>query len=148
MARRFPEDTRVVFIYIPTLRAQLALNRNELSKAVDLLQAAIPYELASEAGAVRAHRLYPAYVRGEVYLTARQGREAAVEFQKILDHPGIVVSEPIGALAHLQLGRAYVLAGDKDKARTTYQAFLTLWKDADPDIPALKEAKTEYAKLQ
>jgi eukaryotic-like serine/threonine-protein kinase len=81
-------------------------------------------------------------------LAAHQGREAALEFQKILDHRGIVVSEPIAALAHLQLGRAYVLAGDKDKARTAYQAFLMLWKDADPDIPALKQAQAEYAKLK
>jgi hypothetical protein len=92
--------------------------------------------------------LYPAYVRGEAYLAAHQGREAAVEFQKILDQRGIVVSDPIGALAHLQLGRAYVLAADKDKARTAYKDFLTFWNDADPGIPILKEAKAEYAKLQ
>ena len=145
LARRFPEDTRAVFTYVPTLRAVLALNRKEPSKAVDLVQAAIPYELAAGS---RAHRLDPAYVRGEAYLTSRRGREAAVEFQRILDHRGIVVSEPIGALAHLQLGRAYVLAGDKDKARTAYEDFLTLWKDADPDIPILTQAKSEYAKLQ
>jgi hypothetical protein len=81
-------------------------------------------------------------------LAARQGREAAVEFQKILDHRGIVVSDPIGALAHLQLGRAYALSGDDAKANIAYKDFLTLWKDADPDIPILKEAKAEYAKLQ
>jgi eukaryotic-like serine/threonine-protein kinase len=110
-----------------------------------MLQTTIPYELAARP---RAHRLYPAYVRGEAHLAARQGGEAAVEFQKILDHRGIVVSEPIGALAHLQLGRAYVLAGDKDKARIAYKDFFTLWKDADPDIPVLNKAKAEYAKLQ
>jgi lipopolysaccharide biosynthesis regulator YciM len=104
--------------------------------------------LASGTGAARAHRLYSVYVRGHAYLAARQGRKAVLEFQKILDHRGIVVSEPIGALAHLQLGRAYVLAGDKDKTRAAYQDFLTLWKDADPDFPILKEAKAEYAKLQ
>ena len=93
-------------------------------------------------------RLYPTYVRGQAYLAARQGREAVLEFQKILDHRGIVVSEPIGALAHLQIGRAYILAGDKDKARTAYRDFLALWQDADPDIPILKQAKSEYAKLQ
>jgi DNA-binding winged helix-turn-helix (wHTH) protein/predicted Zn-dependent protease len=148
LSRRFPADTRVAFTYLPTLRALLALNHSEPSKAIELLRTAIPYELASGTGAVRAHRLYPAYVRGEVYLAAHQGQEAAVEFQKILDHRGIVVSEPIGALAHVQLGRAYVLAGDKDKARVAYQDFLMLWKDADPDIPILKEAKAEYARLQ
>jgi eukaryotic-like serine/threonine-protein kinase len=92
--------------------------------------------------------LYPAYVRGEAYLAVHQGQEAAIEFQKILDHRGIVVSDPIGALAHLQLGRAYALAGDTTKAKVAYQDFLTLWKDADPDIPILNQAKAEYAKLQ
>jgi Tfp pilus assembly protein PilF len=87
-------------------------------------------------------------VRGQAYLAAHRGTEAAAEFQKILDHRGIVLSDPISALAHLQLGRAYVLAGDKDKARTAYKDFLALWKDADPDIPILKQAKAEYAKLQ
>ena len=82
------------------------------------------------------------------YLLLRRGKEAAAEFQKILDHRSIVISDPIGALAHLQLGRAFALAGDKTKARAAYQDFLTLWKDADPDIPVLEQAKTEYARLQ
>ena len=94
-----------------------------------------------------AGNLYPVYVRGEAYLTGRQGREAAVEFQKILDHRGIVVCDPIGALAHLQLGRAFTLSGDKTKAKAAYQDFLTLWKDADPSIPILKQAHAEYARL-
>jgi DNA-binding winged helix-turn-helix (wHTH) protein/lipopolysaccharide biosynthesis regulator YciM len=153
LSKRFPEDTKVRFIFAPTLRALLALNHSEPSKAVELLQTAIPYEggILSSGGSeplLGAGNLYPAYVRGEAYLAARQGREAAVEFQKILDHRGIVVSDPIRALAHLQLGRAYVMAGDKEKARTAYMDFLTLWKDADSDIPVLKEAKEEYAKLQ
>jgi eukaryotic-like serine/threonine-protein kinase len=141
LSRRFPQDTIVVFTYRPTLRALLALNHSEPSNAIELLQTAIPYELG-------AGNLYPAYVRGEAYLAARQGREAAVEFQKILDHRGIVASDPTGALAHLQLGRAYALSGDMTKAKTAYEDFLTLWKDADPDIPILKEAKAEYAKLK
>jgi eukaryotic-like serine/threonine-protein kinase len=141
LSRRFPEDTTVDFTYVPTLRALLALNRSEPSNAIEPLQTAIPYELG-------AGNLYPAYVRGEAYLATRQGRQAAVEFQKILDHRGIVVSDPIGALAHLQLGRTYALSGDKTKAKTAYQDFLTLWKDADPDIPILTQAKAEYAKLQ
>jgi eukaryotic-like serine/threonine-protein kinase len=87
-------------------------------------------------------------LRGEAFLAMRQGTAAAAEFQKILDHPGLVRSEPIGALAHLQLGRAYALAGDKDKAKSAYNDFLTLWRDADPDVPVLKEAKVEYTKLQ
>ena len=92
--------------------------------------------------------LYPVYVRGEAYLAAHQAAQAAAKFQKILDHRGIVVSDPVGALAHLQLGRAFALSGDKTKAKTAYQDFLALWKDADPDIPILKQAKAEYAKLQ
>jgi outer membrane protein assembly factor BamD (BamD/ComL family) len=92
--------------------------------------------------------LYPVYVRGEAYLAARDGNRAAEEFQKILDHRGIVLYEPIGALANLQLGRAYLMAGETAKAKAAYKDFLTLWKDADPDIPILKEAKAEYGKLQ
>jgi DNA-binding winged helix-turn-helix (wHTH) protein/predicted Zn-dependent protease/TolB-like protein len=153
LLRRFPEDTKVRFTFTPTLHALLSLNRNEPSKAVELLQTTMAYEggILSSGGSEQLlgmGNLYPAYVRGEAYLAAHQGREAAVEFQRILDHRGIVVSDPIGALAHLQLGRAYLLAGDMDKAHTAYKDFLTLWKDADPDIPILKEAKAEYAKLQ
>jgi tetratricopeptide (TPR) repeat protein len=134
----------VQFNYLPTLHAQLALNQNDTAKALEVLQAAGPYEL----GNVGPIPLYPAYVRGTVYLAAHQGSEAAAEFQKILDHRGIVLNEPIGALAHLQLGRAYAMEGDTAKARDAYPDFLTLWKDADPDIPILKQAKAEYAKLQ
>ena len=153
LARRFPEDTRVQFNYAPTLRALLASNHSQPAKAVELLQTAIPYELGmpSEGGSeylLGAGNLYPAYVRGLAYLAAHQSAEAAGEFQKILDHRGTVICDPIGALAHLQLGRAYALSGDKTKAKSAYQNFLTLWKDADPAIPILKQAKTEYAKLQ
>ncbi|MFZ3330996.1 MAG: serine/threonine-protein kinase [Candidatus Acidiferrales bacterium] len=140
--KRFPEATILQFNYLPTIHAQLALSRNDSSKAVDALQAAMPFELGVAGG------LYPIYVRGEAYLAARQGSEAAAEFQKIVDHRGIVVSEPIGALAHLQIGRAYVMQGDTAKAKPAYQDFLTLWKDADPDIPILIAAKSEYAKLK
>ena len=92
--------------------------------------------------------MYPIYLRGQAYLLARQGKEAAAEFQKIIDHRGIVLNFPLGALAHVGLGRACVLQGDSANARSAYQEFLTLWKDADPDIPILKQAKAEYAKLQ
>jgi Tfp pilus assembly protein PilF len=95
-----------------------------------------------------ADALHSAYLRGLAYLQLRQGSEAAVEFQKILDHRGIVINSPIGALAHLQLARAYTMQGDTAKARAAYQDFLTLWKDADPDIPVLVAAKSEYAKLK
>ena len=153
LSRRLPEDTRVQFTYAPTLRALLALNHSQPSKALQLLQTAIPYELGSPNNGgseflLGADSLYSAYVRGLAYLAAHQGAEAAGEFQKILNHRGIVLSDPIGALAHLQLGRAYALAGDKAKAKSAYQDFLQLWKDADPDIPALKQAQAEYAKLQ
>jgi uncharacterized protein YfaS (alpha-2-macroglobulin family) len=95
-----------------------------------------------------AGNLYSAYVRGLAYLAAHHGAEAAAEFQKILDHRGLVLCDPVGALARLQLGRAYALSGDDTKARSACQDFLSLWKDADPDIPILKQAKAEYAKLR
>jgi len=142
LSKRFPEDTIVQFNYLPTIRAQLALNRNSTSMAVETLQATAPYELGST-----FLSLGPVYLRGEAYLAGHQGSEAVAEFQKILDHRGIVLNEPIGALAHLQIGRAYALEGDTAKARAAYNDFLSLWKDADPDIPILKQAKTEYAKL-
>ena len=150
LERRFPEDTSAKFSYLPALRALLALNHREPSKAVELLQIAVPYDLGVPPSSFHGFfgTLYPVYVRGEAYLAAHQGTEAAAEFQKILDHRGIVVSDPIGALAHLQLGRAFALSGEKTKAMTAYQDFLTLWKDADPDIPIFKQAKAEYAKLQ
>ena len=102
----------------------------------------MPYELSDQGD------LYPVYVRGGAYLAAHKGNEAAAEFQKIHDHPGIVVNSPIGALAHLGLGRAYALSGDTAKAKSAYQDFLTIWKDADQDLPILISAKREYAALR
>jgi hypothetical protein len=142
LAIRFPDDTIVQFNYLPTLRAENSLTRDDPSSAIQALQVAAPYELSVNGDC------YPIYIRGRAYLSAHRGREAAVEFQKILDHRGIVVNGPIGALTHLQLGRAYAMQGDTAKARTAYQEFLTLWKDADTDIPILRQAKAEYAKLQ
>ena len=144
LARRFPEDTIVQFNYLPTLHAEIALAHNNSSKAIESLQAATPYEL----GSPFSFPLYPVYVRGEAYLAVHQGREAATEFAKILDHRGIVVNEPIGALAHLQIGRAWAIQGEVTEANAAYRDFLTLWKDADPHIPILKQAKAEYIKLQ
>ena len=146
--KRFPEDTLVQSNFLPVLRAKVALIRGNGSEAVEILRAAT----ASELGVTTASTfgwtgMRPVFVRGEAYLAARQGGEAASEFQKILDHRGIVVNEPIGALAHLGLARAYVLQGDTAKAKVAYQDFLTLWRDADPDIPILIAAKAEYAKL-
>jgi serine/threonine protein kinase/Tfp pilus assembly protein PilF len=149
LAKRFPEDTPVQFEYLPTLRALFALHDKAPSDAIERLQTALPYDLAMPGTAFYAKfgGLYPAYVRGLAYLEAGRGREAAAEFQKVLEHRGIVLADPIGALAHLQLSRALVLSGEKDSARSAYQDFLTLWKDADADIPILKEAGAEYAKL-
>jgi serine/threonine protein kinase/tetratricopeptide (TPR) repeat protein len=140
LARRFSADTLVQMNYLPMIRARLALNQAKAQKAVEVLQPISPYELGTGT--------LPAYVRGEAYLAAHLGSEAAAEFQKTLDHRGIVVNEPIGALARLQIGRAYAMQRDTAKARTAYQDFLTLWKDADPDIPILKHAKAEYARLK
>jgi tetratricopeptide (TPR) repeat protein len=150
LEQRFPEDTAVRFSYLPVLRAQLALNGGDGAKAIDLLQAAAPYELGAPRSAVHAlyGALYPIYVRGEAYLAQGRGSEAAAEFQRILNHRGIVVSDPIGVLAHLQLGRAYALSGQATRAKSAYKDFLALWKDADPDIPILNQAKEEYAKLR
>jgi DNA-binding winged helix-turn-helix (wHTH) protein len=158
LARRFPEDTVVKFNYLPTIRAQVALNRSDLSKAMKALQSAAPYELGTPGGFGFPPALFPVYVRGDAYLAAHQGSEAAGEFQKIRDHRGVVLNEPIGALAHLGIGRAYAIeaaaaqgdqaASFRAKARTAYQDFLTLWKEAVPDIPILRKARTEYAKLQ
>jgi tetratricopeptide (TPR) repeat protein len=149
MERRFPEDTSVQFNYLPVLRARLALSEGNSAKALEVLQVAVPTELGAHRSSVNGlfGALFPFYVRGGAYLAAGHGREAAAEFQKILDHRGIVVSDPVGALAHLQLGRAFALSGDTIKAKAAYQHFLTLWKDADPDIPIFKQARTEYAKL-
>jgi tetratricopeptide (TPR) repeat protein len=132
------------------LRAEVALNRHQPSKAIELLESAVPYELGTPRSNLQGFfgALYPVYVRGEAYLAAGQGTEAIVEFQKILQHRGIVSSDIVGALAYLQLGRAYAMAGEKAKARSAYQDFLTLWKSADTDIPTLKQARTEYMQLQ
>jgi len=139
--KRYPEDTIVQLELLPTLNAQFALNRKDASTAVEALQAAAPYELGTTVG------LHPIYVRGQAYLGAHEGSKAAGEFQKIIDHR-VLVLNPIGTLAQLGLARAYVLQGDASKAKAAYQDFFTLWKDADPDIPILKQAKVESAKLQ
>jgi tetratricopeptide (TPR) repeat protein len=143
--RNFAEDTFVQSRYLPAVRAALALHQGNAQKAIELLRATSPYELGSETNHLA---LMPVYLRGQAYLTVHDGTAAVSEFQKILDHPGIVLNELIGALAHLGLARAYALAGDTNKARTAYQDFLAQWKDADPDIPILKQAKAEYAQLQ
>jgi serine/threonine protein kinase/tetratricopeptide (TPR) repeat protein len=147
---RFPEDTFAKFTYVPVLRALSALERGKATDSLERLQIALPYELALN-GLNFNHfylgGLHSAYVRGEALVAAHKYAEAATEFQKILDHRGIVGSDPISALAHLQLGRVFALSGDKIKAKASYEAFLALWKNADPDVPILKTAKAEYQKL-
>jgi eukaryotic-like serine/threonine-protein kinase len=148
LARKFPEDTIVQFNYLPTLRAKLAINREKASEAIEILRAATPYELGMTTFSTYGWTaMYPVYVRGEAYLAEHDG-SAAAEFQKILDHRGIIVNGPIGALAHLGLARSFAMQGETTKAKAAYQDFFTLWKDADADIPIYKQAKAEYAKLQ
>jgi tetratricopeptide (TPR) repeat protein/tRNA A-37 threonylcarbamoyl transferase component Bud32 len=149
LEKRFPEDTPVQFEYLPTLHALSSLTHRAPLEAVERLQRAVPYDLAMPGTAFFAKfgGLYPTYVRGEAYLAAGRGPEAAAEFQKVLNHRGIVLADPIGVLAELQLGRAYVISGDTAKARSAYQTFLTICKDGDPEVPVLKQAKAEYAKL-
>jgi hypothetical protein len=145
--RTFPLDTLVQRYWLPTIRAAVALDRKDSNQAIGLLKVTSPIELAALAV------LSPVYLRGEAYLVLRDGKAAAAEFQKFIDHRGLVANSPWGALARLGLARAYALDAVKDpaardEARVGYQNFLTLWKNADPDIPILKEAKAEYAKLQ
>lgn len=150
LSKRFPEDTIVQLNFLPALHAQLALDGHDSASVIEVLRAAAPYELGSitRVNVFNFMSLYPVYVRGNAFLAAHQGSQAADQFQKIVDHRGVVINEPIGALAHLQIGRAYAMQSDSGKAKAAYQDFLTLWKDADPDIPVLKQAKAEYAKLQ
>jgi len=132
--------------WLPLIRASVELGHGSPARAVDRLQVTLPYELGST-DIFQLATMYPVYVRGLAYLQAKQSREAAAEFQKMLDRPSIIINFPLRALAHLQLARARMLSHDNEGARKAYADFLTLWKDADPDIPILKEAKAEYAKL-
>ncbi len=144
-AKESPTDTLLNSVSIPVARAIIEVERNHPAQAIKLLETASPYELGTGRGAAN---YWPMHVRGEAFLHAHDGAKAAAEYQKILDHRGIDPTSLLYAVAHLGLARAYALQGDTAKARTAYQDFLTLWKDADPDIPVLKEAKAEYAKLQ
>ena len=149
LAKRYPEDGLVNNYWLPSIRSTIELGRNNPDKAIEILRAAVPYELGAPTPSPTVGApLYPIYVRGQVYLKLRQGKEAAAEFQKIFDHRTIVVNFITGALAHLGLARAYALEGDTSKARAAYNDFFTLWKDADSDLPVLKQAKAESARLQ
>ena len=144
--RDFPLDTIVQGYWLPTIRGAIALSKGDGKKAVELLQPASNYELG-QPPQFQISTLYPIYVRGQAFLKQGQGQQAAVEFQKILDHPGLVVNFPLGSLARLGVGRARAMGGDKVAAKQAYDIFFSLWKDADPNVPILKEAKTEYSKL-
>ena len=146
LKKHYPLNTLLKLYWLPTINAAIALNQGNYSQALVDLEAASPYELGVTETVI--NYLYPAYVRGQADLRARNGTAAAAEFQKLLDQRGIVGNFVTGSVAHLQLGRAYAMVGDRTKAKVAYQDFLTLWKDADPDIPILKQAKAEYAKLQ
>ena len=145
--KTFPLDTLVQRYWLPTIRAGIALERKEPNRAIELLKVASTIEFSS-ATADLTIVLCPVYLRGEAYLMLHDGNRATAEFQKFIDHRGVVVNFPWGALARLGLARAYAMEGNTAKARAAYQDFLTLWKDADPDIPILKEAKAEYARLK
>jgi len=150
LEKRFPEDTFARFTYVPVIHALSAFHQGRTTESLERLQIAVRYEQAAHGLDFNLYLggLHSAYVRGEVLAAEDRYAEAAAEFQKILDHRGVVGADPIGALAHLQLGRTFALAGDKVKAKTAYEDFLTLWKDADRDIPILKQAKAEYAALK
>jgi len=144
LTKRYPEDTHVRLYYLPIIGAAAALGSRSPTQAIEALAPTSSYEL----GSIWQLPLYIVYMRGQAYLAAHKGAAAAGEFQKILHHPSIILDDPIAALAHLGVARGYALSGDAANAKTAYQDFLALWKDADPDIPILKEAKAEYAKLQ
>ncbi len=136
-------DTTIQRYWIQILRAATDINQSRPADAINVLRNANLYDLSGET----SYSL-PLYLRGQAYLNAGQAASAALEFQNLVDHPGLTITFETGSLAHLQLGRAYAMMGDKTKAKAAYQDFLTLWKDADPDIPIYKQAKAEYAKLQ
>lgn len=142
-----PSNTFLKVYWFPVLEASMAIAQHAPDRAVIALEPALPYELGSPPPEAIG-TLHPAYLRGLAYLDEKNGTAAASEFQKFLDHPGVVQNFLLGSLAHLQLGRAYAISGDQTKAKIAYNDFLTLWKDADPDIPVLKAAKEEYAKIQ
>ena len=145
LQKSYASNALLKLYWLPTINAAIELSKGNSSQALVYLEAAAPYELQS---ATTINYLYPAYVRGQAYLLARNGTAAAAEFQRMLDDRGIMLNFVTGALAHLQLGRAYAMAGDTAKAKSAYQDFFALWKDADRNIAVLKEAKAEYARLQ
>ena len=144
----FPQDTMIQGYWLPTIEAALELNHGKAQRAVEILQASSTYELGQPYPFQYLATMHPVYVRGQAYVKEGQGQQAAAEFQKLLDHRGVLINCPLTAIARLQLARAHALESDTTKVRTAYYNFFALWKDADSDIPILKQAKAEYAKLQ
>jgi len=140
-----PSNTYLKVYWFPVIEASLALAQQAPDRAIIALEPSLPYELGAPPPGIS---MYPPYLRGLAYLAQKNGPAAAAEFLKFADHPGVIQNFLLGSLARLQLGRAYAISGDTAKAKAAYQDFLTLWKDADPGIPILTEAKAEYAKLQ
>jgi len=147
LEKDYPSDTILKVYWLPTIKAAMDLDANNPAEAVVSLEPAAPYELGAPPQ-LQVGTMYPVYIRGEAQLAAHNGAAAATEFQKFLDHPGVTLNYPLGALAHLGLARAYAMQGDTAKAKTSYNNFFTLWKDANPDIPILVAARTEYANVQ
>ena len=149
LQKQNPVNTKMNIYWLPVIRAAAQISRKDPGKAIEILQTALPYELSlagplPEIGAL----LYPVYLRGQAYLMLHEGKSAVIEFQKFIDNRAMVINSPLGALAQMNLARAYAMQGDTAEAKATYQEFFTIWKDADPDVPVLKQAKAEYAKLQ
>jgi hypothetical protein len=146
LEKNYPANTLLKLYWLPSINAAAEISKGNASQAIVDLEATAPYELGLAGTFI--NYLYPAYLRGQAYLLAHNGTAAAVEFQKLLEHKGIVQNFVTGSLAHLQIGRAYAMSGETAKAKAAYHDFFTLWKDADPDVPILKQAKAEYARLQ
>ena len=147
---RFPEDTSVQFCYLPASRGALLLAQGRPADAIGALEESRPWDRVVPVITFSSYfsSLYPTYVRGQALLAMNRGEEAVTEFQKILTHRGLVLADPLGAVARLQLARAFAMSGQRPKARIAYEDFLSLWKDADSDIPILRDAKSEYSKLR
>jgi hypothetical protein len=150
LAKNFPEDTSVQYLYLPALRALLSLNAGDAAGAIQSLQTASRFDLGVGGTGIIGFfgRLYPIYVRGKAYLAAHQPAQAVAEFQRILDHRSIVLVDPMDAMARVELARALALSGDTTKSKRAYEDLFTLWRDADLEIPVLQQARTEYAKLR
>ena len=145
LSKHSPTDLLLNNYWLPSIRAAIDINQKDPAAAIEALEITRPYEAGGDP--ITLDTLYPVYLRGQAYLMQRRGSEAVAEFQKILDNRGRVANGALGALAHLQLGKAYALSSETLKARTAYQDFLALWKNADPEIPLLRQAAAEYSRL-